>query len=120
MRSTSSTTCAARSALLEGDHERLGRNISATHASLRDLYEVSVRELDCIVETACEHPGVLGARLTGAGFGGCAVVLLRRSARAGLAERIEAAFARRFGRKPPVFFFRSDAGPSHFRGLAAR
>lgn len=104
-------TRAARAALLAGDHDEFGRCISATHASLRDLYQVSVPELDCIVEAALRHPGVLGARLTGAGFGGCAVVLLRRAARAGLAEHIEEAFVRRFGRKPPVFFFRSDAGP---------
>jgi galactokinase len=104
-------TRAARAALIAGDHAAFGRCISATHTSLRDLYEVSVPELDCIVESALEHPGVLGARLTGAGFGGCAVVLLRREAAEGLAERIEHAFDRRFGRRPAVFFFRSDAGP---------
>jgi galactokinase len=78
---------------------------------LRELYDVSVPELDCIVESALDHPGVLGARLTGAGFGGCAVVLLRRDSEEGLARRIEDAFERRFGRRPAVFFFRSDAGP---------
>ncbi len=107
-------TRAARAALLAGDHLQLGGCISATHASLRDLYEVSVPELDCIAEAALGHPGVLGARLTGAGFGGCVVVLLRRAARAGLAEHIQGEFARRFARTPPVFFFRSDAGPREF------
>ncbi|NOT31434.1 MAG: galactokinase [Planctomycetes bacterium] len=107
-------TRAARAALLAGDHAELGRCISATHASLRDLYEVSVPELDCIAEAALGHPGVFGARLTGAGFGGCVVVLLQRKARAGLAEHLEGEFARRFGRTPPVFFFRSDAGPREF------
>jgi galactokinase len=109
-------TRAARAALLAGDHAALGLCISATHASLRDDYEVSVPELDCIVGTALEHPGVLGARLTGAGFGGCAVVLLGRAARAGLAEHLERTFERRFGRRPPVFFFRSDAGPRELPG----
>lgn len=104
-------TRAARAALLAADHAAFGRCISATHASLRDLYEVSVPELDCIVESALSHPGVLGARLTGAGFGGCAVVLLRRDAAEGLDARIAAEFERRFGRRPAVFFFRSDAGP---------
>jgi galactokinase len=104
-------TRAARAALLAGDHAEFGRCISATHESLRDLYEVSVPELDCIVESALRHPGVLGARLTGAGFGGCAVVLLRRDSQEGLAARIERDFEQRFARRPAVFFFRSDAGP---------
>ncbi len=107
-------TRAARAALLAGDHAELGRCISATHASLRDLYQVSVPELDCLAEAALGHPGVLGARLTGAGFGGCVVVLLRTAARAGLAEHLEREFERRFARNPPVFFFRSGAGPREF------
>jgi galactokinase len=107
-------TRAARAALLAGDHDAFGRNISATHASLRDLYEVSVPELDCLVESALAFPGVLGARLTGAGFGGCAVVLLPREAKGGLAEHLERDFASRFGRKPSVFIFQSDAGPREY------
>lgn len=107
-------TRAARAALLAGDHLAFGRCISATHASLRDLYEVSVPELDCLVEAALAFPGVLGARLTGAGFGGCAVVLLPRAARPGLAEHLEHEFERRFERKPAVFFFRSDSGPREY------
>jgi galactokinase len=107
-------TRAAREALMAGDHAAFGRNVSATHASLRDLYEVSVPELDCLVEAAQAFPGVLGARLTGAGFGGCAVILLPHASENGLAEHLEREFARRFGRKPNVFFFRSDAGPREY------
>src|SRR5262249_6727122 len=92
-------TLAARSALLSGDHESFGRCVSDTHASLRDLYEVSVPELDCIAEAADRWPGVLGARLTGAGFGGCAVVVLRRTAREDFDEHVERSFATRFGRR---------------------
>ncbi|HEX6882896.1 MAG TPA: galactokinase [Planctomycetota bacterium] len=101
----------ARAALLAGDHARFGRCVSATHASLRDLYEVSVPELDCLAEAAQAFPGVLGARLTGAGFGGCVVVVLTRAARAGLGEHLEREFERRFARKPAVFFFRGSGGP---------
>jgi len=101
----------ARAALLAGRHADFGASVSATHASLRDWYEVSVPELDCIAEAAQRWPGVLGARLTGAGFGGCAVVLLPRAAREGFAEHVQNEFASRFGRRPPVFFFQSDAGP---------
>jgi galactokinase len=104
----------ARQALLAGDLRAFGDCISATHASLRDLFEVSVPELDCIAESAQRWPGVLGARLTGAGFGGCAVVLLTRSAREGLAEHLQREFERRFARQPPVFLFRSDAGPREY------
>jgi len=101
----------ARAALLSGDRAEFGRCISATHASLRDLYEVSVPELDCIVEAAQRWPGVLGARLTGAGFGGCAVAVLEPAARTGFEAHVQGEFERRFARRPPVFFFRGDAGP---------
>jgi galactokinase len=104
-------TRAARRALESADHVEFGRCVSATHVSLRDLYQVSVPELDCLAEAAQAFPGVLGARLTGAGFGGCVVVVLRHEARAGLADHLEGAFARRFGRRPSVFFFRGDPGP---------
>jgi galactokinase len=65
---------AASAALRASDGARLGRLLTASHASLRDDYEVSTPRLDAIVETALEA-GALGARLTGAGFGGSAIVL---------------------------------------------
>jgi galactokinase len=104
----------ARAALMAADHAEFGRCVSATHESLRDLYEVSVPELDCIVHAAREWRGVLGARLTGAGFGGCAVVILERAACAGFDEHVQGAFEGRFDRRPPVFFFRGDAGPREY------
>ncbi|MDX2149048.1 MAG: galactokinase [Planctomycetota bacterium] len=55
---------------------RLGALMNASHDSLRDLYEVSSPELDAIVEAARASPGVFGARMTGGGFGGCAIVLV--------------------------------------------
>jgi galactokinase len=64
----------ARAAMLEGDLPAFGRAMNASHASLRDDYEVSCRELDALVDAALEH-GAAGARLTGAGFGGCIVAL---------------------------------------------
>ncbi len=62
-------------ALRSGETDQLGALLLASHASLRDDYQVSSRELDTLVELAMETPGVLGARLTGAGFGGCAIAL---------------------------------------------
>ena len=104
-------TFSAREVLRAGDLATFGRLVTESHRSLRDLFEVSVAELDLIVESALEWEGVLGSRLTGAGFGGCAVVLLRSEARAGFADHIANDFERRFGRRPPVHFFRGDAGP---------
>jgi galactokinase len=104
-------TFAAREALLIGDLTRFGSAISAAHGSLRDLFEVSLPELDRLVESANAWDGVYGARLTGAGFGGCVVALLERGAEAGFAERLSADFEARFGRRPRVEFFQGDAGP---------
>jgi len=104
----------ARRALEQGDLPGFASGLWATHESLRDLYEVSVPELDCIVESAHEVPGVHGARLTGAGFGGCAVVLHSPEVGEDLDRRIAENFERRFGRRPTVFFFRAGAGPREF------
>lgn len=104
-------TFAMRAALEAGDLAEFGRLMAQTHASLRDDYEVSTPELDCLVESALERPGVYGARLTGAGFGGCCVLVLAPGARAGLAEHVQARFEQRFGRRPRVDFFQGDRGP---------
>jgi galactokinase len=68
----------AREALRTGDLIGLGNLMTESHKSLRDDYEVSCRELDILVETAHKQKGVLGSRMTGAGFGGCAITLLPR------------------------------------------
>jgi galactokinase len=104
-------TFAARDALLRGDVVSFGAAITRAHASLRDLFEVSIPELDTLVEAACEWPGVLGTRLTGAGFGGCTVILLRRDAAPGMAEHLKARFAKRFGHAPSVELYGGDPGP---------
>lgn len=101
----------ARTALLAGDPATFGRMMTDAHASLRDLFEVSVPELDCLVEIAEACPGVLGARLTGAGFGGCVVFLVRSGGEAELREHIESIYPGRFGQTPDVAFFRGDRGP---------
>jgi len=67
-------------ALRLGDFERFGTLMVASHASLRDDYEVSCPELDILVEAALSVPGVLGSRMTGAGFGGCTVSLVKANA----------------------------------------
>ena len=85
-------------ALRAGDTGRFGQLMVASHDSLRDDYEVSGPELNTLVTLALATPGVLGARLTGAGFGGCAVALVETpvadGAAASIAERYRAATGR--------------------------
>jgi galactokinase len=89
-------------ALEAGDFITFGRLMDASHASLRDDYEVSTPELDTFVLTAREA-GALGARLTGAGFGGSAIALVP-DARVGAARKAtQEAFARQ-GFREPVFY----------------
>ncbi len=104
-------TLRAREAVSRGDIDELGELMAATHASLRDHYQVSVPELDCITDAANACPGVAGARLTGAGFGGCAVLIVERGAESAAADAVAGAFERRFSRSPRIDFFGGDEGP---------
>ena len=72
-------TLKAKAALEAGDLESFGHLLDASHASLRDDYEVTGIELDTLVAAAQEQPAVLGARMTGAGFGGCAIALVKKA-----------------------------------------
>ena len=94
---------ATADAFESGDMARAGRLFSDSHASLRDLYEVSGPELDALVEIAESVPGVYGSRLTGAGFGGCTVTLVRREAIGALTDAIEDRYVDRTGLTPRVF-----------------
>lgn len=69
-------TLKAATALKAGNLEEFGQLMNESHISLRDDYEVTGPELDAIVQAAWEHPGILGARMTGAGFGGCAIAIV--------------------------------------------
>ena len=73
-------TLQAQAALQAGDLEKFGRLMNASHVSLEHDYEVTGLELDTLAHTAWEQEGVLGARMTGAGFGGCAIALVRKDA----------------------------------------
>ncbi len=81
----------AVAALERGDLESFGQQMNLSHASLRDDYEVSSAELDFLTDWARRQPGVLGSRMTGAGFGGCTVTLIEKSrARAFISGQINA------------------------------
>lgn len=72
-------TLKALEVMQDNDLDAFGKLMNASHVSLRDDFEVSCKELDVLVELALEHSGVLGARMTGAGFGGCTVNLVAES-----------------------------------------
>ena len=82
-----------------------------THESLRTLYEVSCPELDCLVEAARGAQGALGSRLTGAGFGGCTVTLVERTAVMEVREVLTRNYNAAFGVSPTVQVFGGDPGP---------
>ncbi|MBH1935393.1 galactokinase [Streptomyces sp. AV19] len=90
------------SRLEAGDPRAVGESLTAGHASLRDDFAVSCAELDLAVSVAC-RAGALGARMTGGGFGGSAVVLAEETDAAGVAREVGAAFAAAGHRPPRVF-----------------
>lgn len=93
----------AVAALRRNDLSAFGALMNQSHDSLRDLYEVSSAELDAVVDIARGEPGVHGARMTGAGFGGCAIALVDDDAAAALADRIAVEYPRRTGRAPNIY-----------------
>jgi len=90
-------------ALEAGDVARFGRLLSASHDSLRDDYEVSGPELDLLVRIARGTDGVLGSRLTGAGFGGCTVSLVAPDAVDGLRDAVLARYPEETGLEPRIW-----------------
>lgn len=103
-------TLAAARALEAGDAEQVGQLMYASHESLRDLYEVSSPELDAVVEAARSVPGVVGARMTGAGFGGAAVALIHPEAAGALTASLDETFGQRFEVRPTVYIARTTDG----------
>ena len=95
--------------------EEFGRLMEASHASLRDDFEVSSRELDLMVEVARQAPGCLGARMTGAGFGGATVNLVRAAEVQAFVETVTAGYQERTGLKPEITVTKAAAGA----GIAA-
>jgi galactokinase len=96
----------AVAALRAGDLPGLGRLLRTAHASLRDDFQVSVPEIDTLVEIADATPGVLGARLTGGGFGGSIVALARREQAAAAGETIARRYREAIGRTATVMRIR--------------
>jgi galactokinase len=97
-------------ALRRGDLASAGGLLREAMESLRCDFEVSTPELDLLCEAGDAAPGCYGSRLTGAGFGGCTLHLVAAGAAASVAERVAAAFAARFGRRPPCWVVTPSAG----------
>jgi len=83
--------------------ERFGKLMLASHDSLRDDYEVSCDELDIMVSLAARIEGVLGARMTGGGFGGCTVNLVHDDSVARFKKEIAAAYQSATGITPQIY-----------------
>lgn len=104
---------ASVAALERNDIEEVGRLLIEAHASARQDYRISTPELDFLVDSAGKLDGVAGARLTGAGWGGCVVVLAAAEAVDQVEQALAAAYQERFGRRPPTFICQAGPGAGH-------
>ncbi|MDD5467060.1 MAG: galactokinase [Anaerolineales bacterium] len=102
----------AVSALQRQDGRALGALMYAGHASLRDLYQVSHPALDALVEIARHIPGCIGARLTGAGFGGCTVNVVEEAHSAAFIQRLRQEYQEKTGLQAQVYACRASDGAS--------
>lgn len=98
----------AREALIAGDIAMFGRLMFESHDSLREDYEVSGKELDAVVEFSKNYPSCIGARMTGAGFGGCAIALVNEKEFEDYSSRLSDHYAGVVGYRPGIF--RSEIG----------
>lgn len=103
-------TVAAADALERGDLETLGRLMAEAHVSYRDDFEASCKEADILVELAGKQPGLIGARLTGGGFGGCTVNLVESAGAAIFAESMKAGYLAATGIHSEVYLTVASAG----------
>ena len=101
---------AARDAMRRNDPQALGKLLDASHASLRDDFEVSNRDLDAIVSCAQTHSACFGARMTGAGFGGCAVALVRADLGDDFGAQVSVGYTSETGLAPQVYVCRASDG----------
>ncbi|HEY0429527.1 MAG TPA: galactokinase [Pyrinomonadaceae bacterium] len=113
--SENARTLAAAENLEKSDLETVGRLMRLSHESLRDDYEVSSVELDALVDIALATKDVFGARMTGGGFGGCTVNLLKSEAFAEFQNRITQKYTEKFGFEPEIYLFRASNGASEIK-----
>ena len=97
-------------AFRKGDTTTLGPLLQDSHRSLRDDYEVSCRELDLMVEIAAAQPGLIGARMTGGGFGGCTINLVESAAVSDFRRNVAAAYSSETGLTPEIYVSPASEG----------
>jgi galactokinase len=96
-----------------GDTKALGPLLQDSHRSLRDDYEVSCRELDLMVEIAMAQPGLIGARMTGGGFGGCTINLVESAAVSEFRRNVAAEYSSKTGLTPEIYVSPASEGAQH-------
>ena len=96
-------TMQAQAALEEGDLEKFGRLVNASHVSLEHDYEVTGIELDTLAHTAWKQEGVLGARMTGAGFGGCGIAIVDKDKIEAFKENVGKVYTEKIGYAPAFY-----------------
>lgn len=103
-------TLKAKEALVAGDLEKFGRLVNASHVSLEHDYEVTGIELDTLAHTAWEQEGVLGARMTGAGFGGCGIALVAKDKVEVFKENVGRIYTEEIGYAPDFYIAEIASG----------
>lgn len=107
-------TIRAVEALKNNDVKLFGELMNASHVSLRDDYQVSCAEIDVLVEEAWKIPGVIGSRITGGGFGGCTVSIVKDEAVEEFKEKVQAAYEERVGKHADFYVVEIGDGPRKF------
>ncbi|RZK77590.1 MAG: galactokinase [Pedobacter sp.] len=102
----------AAKALNDGNLAEFGRLMYASHQSLKDLYEVTGAELDAVVEFCTDYEHVIGARMTGAGFGGCAIALLKKGQEEDFAKKLTDFYVDRIGYPAAIYISEIGNGAS--------
>lgn len=101
----------AAKALNESNLAEFGRLMYASHQSLKELYEVSGKELDAVVDFCAQYPQVIGARMTGAGFGGCAIALLKKGYEEDFAKHLTDYYVAKIGYPAAIYVHHIGSGP---------
>lgn len=103
-------TVHAQTALKNNDIDEFGRLMNKSHLSLRDDFEASCEEIDLLVRTALEIPGVLGSRITGGGFGGCTVSLVKKRNRRLFMDKLTVTYKQAFDMEPEFYVVETGDG----------
>lgn len=104
-------TIKAVEALKNNDLETFGKLMNASHVSLRDDYETSCEEVDVLVDAAWKVPGVIGSRITGGGFGGCTVSIVKDDAIEEFEKQLTAVYEEKVGKTPEFYVVSVGDGP---------